>query len=166
MNKKKIKKFQIFSIIFTFILGTLLHFTYKLSGENSLIAIFSAINESIWEHLKLLYFPMLITIIIGQIYLGKEYKNFLCSKTFGIVLAIIFMITFFYTYSGIFGKSTAIIDISLFFVSVVLGESISYLLTINNYKCNKKVSIFILFVLLISFVFFTFNAPNFGIFID
>lgn len=166
MNKKKIKKFQIFSIIFTFILGTLLHFTYKLSGENSLIAIFSAINESIWEHLKLLYFPMLITIIIGQIYLGREYKNFLCSKTFGIILAIIFMITFFYTYSGIFGKSTAIIDISLFFVSVVLGESISYLLTINNYKCNKKVSIFILFILLISFIFFTFNAPNFGIFID
>ena len=65
MNKNKIKKIQIFSIIFTFILGTLLHFTYKLSGNNQLVGVFSAVNESTWEHLKLVFFPMLLTIIIG-----------------------------------------------------------------------------------------------------
>ena len=56
MNKKKIRDYQIFSVIFVFILGTLLHFTYKLSGENGVVAIFSTVNESTWEHLKLLYF--------------------------------------------------------------------------------------------------------------
>ena len=35
MNIKKIRNYQIFSVIFTFILGSLLHFTYKLSGEIS-----------------------------------------------------------------------------------------------------------------------------------
>lgn len=64
MDKNKIRNYQIFSVIFTFILGTLLHFTYKLSGENVIVASFSAINESVWEHLKLLYFPMLLTLII------------------------------------------------------------------------------------------------------
>ena len=75
MNRIKIRNYQIFSIIFISILGTLLHFTYRLSGENRLVAIFSSINESVWEHLKLLYFPMLITIIIGYFYIGKDFQN-------------------------------------------------------------------------------------------
>lgn len=54
----KIKKYQIISSIFVCILGTLLHFTYKVFGENSFVASFSAVNESVWEHLKLLYFSI------------------------------------------------------------------------------------------------------------
>ena len=101
MNKNKIKKIQIFSIIFTFILGTLLHFTYKLSGNNQLVGVFSAVNESTWEHLKLVFFPMLLTIIIGYFYLGKDVKNYVYSKTIGIIVSMSFIIVFFYTYSGI-----------------------------------------------------------------
>lgn len=65
MNKTKIRRYQIFSVLFTFVLGTLFHFTYKWSGENQAVALFSSINESTWEHLKLLFFPMLLTTIIG-----------------------------------------------------------------------------------------------------
>lgn len=101
MNKNKIKKIQIFSIIITFILGTLLHFTYKLSGNNQLVGVFSAVNESTWEHLKLVFFPMLLTIITGYFYLGKDVKNYVCSKTIGIIVSMSFIIVFFYTYSGI-----------------------------------------------------------------
>ena len=50
MEKKKILKFQIFSVIFTWILGTILHFLYEWSGDNKIIASFSAGNESTWEH--------------------------------------------------------------------------------------------------------------------
>ena len=65
MDKRKIRNYQIFSVIFTFILGTLLHFTYQLSGRNEIVGLFSAVNESVWEHLKLLYFPMLLTKTIS-----------------------------------------------------------------------------------------------------
>ncbi len=126
MDKNKIRNYQIFSAIFTFILGTLLHFTYKLSGENIIVASFSAINESVWEHLKLLYFPMLLTLIIGYCYIGKNAPNFLCSKTIGIITSMLFTIIFFYTYSGILGKNIAIVDISLFFVATILGEYVAY----------------------------------------
>ena len=78
--KNKFLRFQIFSLFFTYVLGTILHFTYEWSNENSIVALFSAVNESTWEHLKLLFFPMLITIIIGYFYLKTEkdeYNNFL-----------------------------------------------------------------------------------------
>lgn len=166
MNKKKIKNYQIFSVIFTFILGSLLHFTYKLSGENLLIASFSAINESVWEHLKLLYFPMLLTTIIGYYYIGKDIPNFLCSKALGIITSMVFIVIFFYTYSGILGKSISFIDISSFFIAVILGEYLTYKLITCKFKCNSRISIFILVVLFFCFIFFTFFTPNIGIFKD
>ena len=164
MVHNKIKNEQIFSVIITFILGTLLHFTYNFSGENKLIAIFSAINESVWEHLKLIYFPMLLMLIIGYFKIGKEIPNYICSKTIGIITAMVFIIIFFYTYTGILGKSIAIIDIASFYVAVILGEYISYSRIIKNIKCNNKTAILILISLLICFIIFTYYPPNLGIF--
>ncbi len=166
MKKTKIKKYQIFSIIFTFILGTLLHFTYDWSNQNSIVGIFSAINESTWEHLKLLFFPMLLTTIIGYFYFGKKVPNFVCSKTIGILTSIIFTIVFFYTYTGILGKNIAFIDISSFFIATILGEILSYLLIINNFKCNNKIAIIVLIIFIGLFAWFTFSPPNIGLFKD
>ena len=166
MSIKKIRTYQIFSIIFTFVLGALLHFTYQWSGENNIVAIFSSINESVWEHLKLLYFPMLLTIIIGYFYIGKNIPNFLCSKTLGILISMAFTIVFFYTYTGVLGKDIPIIDISSFFVATILGEVSAYLLIINKFKCNNIVAIIVLIAIFLSFIFFTYNAPNIGLFKD
>ena len=80
MNNKKILKYQIISVVSSIILGTLLHFTFEWSGKNELIAIFSAINESVWEHLKLTFYPMLFFSIIGYFYLRKISNNYRCSR--------------------------------------------------------------------------------------
>lgn len=165
-NKKLILKFQIISAIFTMILGTLLHFTFEWSKYNSLVALFSAVNESTWEHLKLLFFPMLLTTIIGYFYIGKTVTNFLCSKLIGIITAILFTIIFFYTYTGILGTNFAFIDISIFFVAVLLGEYITYKFLLSNLLCNKKISILILIILFLFFITFTYIPPKIGLFKD
>ena len=64
MNSRKILNYQIISAIFAIILGTILHFTYDWSGNNAFVGALSSINESTWEHLKLVFYPMLITSII------------------------------------------------------------------------------------------------------
>lgn len=165
-SRLKLLKFQIFSITFTWILGTILHFTYEWSNQNAIIGAFSAMNESTWEHLKLLFFPMLITTIIGYIYLRpkEEYKNFLCAKTIGIVAALAFVVIFFYTYTGIIGTNFAVLDIGSFFVGVFIGEYITYKLINKKIKCNKYISIFILTILLICFIIFTYNPPHIQLF--
>lgn len=166
MSKTKIRNFQIFSIIFTFVLGTILHFTYDLSGQNPIVGLFSAVNESTWEHLKLLYFPMLITIIIGYFYFDKKVSNFICSKTIGIITALLFTVVFFYTYTGILGTNIAIIDISSFFIATILGEFLAYILIVNNFKCNNKIAVAVLVILFICFMLFTFITPKIGLFKD
>ena len=166
MNNTKIRNYQIFSIIFACIFGTLLHFTYHLSGENGLVAVFSAVNESVWEHLKLAYFPMLITAIIGYFYIGNNIPNYLCSKALGILAAISFIIVFFYTYTGIIGNSIIFIDIASFFVAVILGEYLAYRLIIYNFNCNNILGIIIMIALLVCFIGFTYFAPHVEIFKD
>lgn len=166
MDKTKVKNYQIASCIFVCILGTLLHFTYEIFSENIFIASFSAVNESVWEHLKLLFFPMLLTTIIGYFYIEKNAPNFLCAKAIGIITSMLFIIIFFYTYTGIIGKSIVFIDIASFYVAVILGEYLAYRLMISNFKCNNIIAIIILTIILMSFILFTYFTPQIEIFKD
>lgn len=169
MEKKKIIRFQIFSVIFTWILGTILHFLYEWSGDNKIIASFSAVNESTWEHLKLVFFSMLITTIVGFLVIGKDNKKFWCAKTIGIILAMSFIIVFFYTYTGIIGTNFAILDIGSFFVAVILGEYVAYKIMTNDeykLKCNKRIAVIGLICILLCFIIFTYLPPHIGLFKD
>ena len=100
-----IKKWQIFASIFCLILGTILHFTYEWFNYNVIVGLFSTINESVWEHLKLLFYPMFFISIIGYFKIGRKLCNYWYAQMYGIVFALIFVVVFFYTYTGIIGRS-------------------------------------------------------------
>lgn len=165
-NKNSIIKFQIFSTILTMILGTLLHFTFEWSNNNLFVASFSSINESTWEHLKLLFFPMLLTIIIGFLYFDNDFSRYLCAKTFGIISAVLFTTIFFYTYTGILGTNITFFNIGSFFIAVLLGEFITYKIFTLNYSCNSKLSFILLILLLLCLVIFTYFPPQINFFKD
>ncbi len=165
-NCRKLIYFETFSTIFAFILGTILHFSFEWSGNNCIVATFSAINESIWEHLKLIFFPTFITLIIGYFLFRKIYSNYFCSKALGIIVALLFVVIFFYTYTGILGNNYAVIDISTFFVAILIAEFITYFRVCSNRKCNKFILGMSIGVLLISFIIFTYFPPKIGLFED
>lgn len=165
-SRTRLIKFQIFSAIFAIILGTILHFTYTWSKNNSIVGLFSAINESTWEHLKLLFFPMLITTTIGYFIFKDTFPNFLCSKTIGIITAMLFTVIFFYTYTGIIGTNYAFVNILTFILSVIIGEYVAYILTINSFTFNNIFCISILILLTVFFIIFTFNPPRINLFKD
>ena len=58
------KLWGIIGFVFVGVLGVILHFLYEFSGNNLIVAPFSAVNESTWEHLKLAFFPMFTWAII------------------------------------------------------------------------------------------------------
>lgn len=168
MNKK-LKTVQIVVIILAIVFGTLLHFTYEWSGENRIVGLFSATNESVWEHLKLVFYPMLILAIVEYFVVKKEANNYIEAKSLEIFLAIAFIIVFYYTYTGIIGKTFFIIDILTFIISIILGEWVSYKLMIRKSESttlSKILSSAIIFYFLISFILFTYNPPNINLFKD
>lgn len=164
-QKISFKKFEIISTIFSIIIGSLLHFTYEWSNRNPFLGIFSSVNESTWEHLKILFIPMFITTMIGFFYY-KNINHYLCQKTKGILLSLSFIIVFFYTYTGIIGNNFAIIDILSFLIAIILGEIYTYKKIQSFTPCSNKISILVLIVLTSSFILFTFYPPHIGIFQD
>lgn len=165
-KKSSILKFEIISTIFIMIVGTLLHFTFGWSNNNPLVGTFSAVNESTWEHLKLLFFPMLISTIIGFSYKWKVIPNYLCAKVLGIILAMSFVVIFFYTYVGIIGTNFAIVDIGSFFIAVGLGQYVAYQKMQSTSSCSNVIPIIILLVLCSCFLFFTFFPLHIALFED
>lgn len=169
IKKDKFIKAQIIVIFFSLILGTLLHFTYEWSGRNLFVASFSAVNESVWEHLKLAFFPMIIAAIIEYFFVKDEVNNYVEAKTIGIFTAISFIVVLFFTYSGIIGTSIIVIDILIFIASIILGEYVAYKLMKREAESTyitEILSIIILVFLLICFIVFTYLPPEVNLFRD
>lgn len=159
-------KKYILPYIFVCILGVLLHFTYEWSGNNFVVGFFSAVNESTWEHLKLLFFPLLfLTILQGRRY-SSSYPNWLCSRTLGMLAGIVFIVVTFYTLWGITGRLIDVINIVIYFAGVFIvfwtqEKASREMLSLGTSTC---VTIWI--GLSILFIIFTIHAPNLGLFYD
>ena len=162
-----LKKWQIIVTIICLILGTILHFTYEISKYNPIVGLFSAVNESVWEHLKLLAFPMTLMSLIGVFVVKKQSKNYWLSQVIGIVTAMLFVIIFFYTYTGIIGKNIAVLDIGLFIIGIILGEYVTFkIFKIENQFKAEIPSIILIILILMLFIVFTFYPPIIPLFED
>ena len=65
---KTLLKLDIIGFVFVSVIGTLAHFVFEWSGNNTVVGLFCPINESPWEHLKLIFFPYLIWTIAQKIF--------------------------------------------------------------------------------------------------
>lgn len=163
MNKRK----TIINIIIVSIVGTLLHFVYEWSGNNSLVGIFGAVNESTWEHLKLLFWPVSILTFIEFFIWRKENPGFLMSRFCAMLIGMFFIVTAFYTFTGIVGKPVDAFNISLYFVAVILTFFLSRLFEKNKIFAKQRTNLYAIIgfiVVAILFIVFTKNPPSIGLF--
>ena len=147
--------------------GTLLHFLYDLLGGAKWIAPFSGVNESTWEHMKLLFWPMFIYAIV-QSYFFRDREDFWCVKLRGILLGLALIPIIFYTYNGAIGKSPDWINIAIFFISAAVACIYeTRLFNSRKVKCkSSKLAFAVLCVIALLFAVFTFRTPEIGIFLD
>jgi hypothetical protein len=147
--------------------GTILHFLYDWTGGSVLVAPVTGVNESTWEHMKLLYFPLLIFALIQRRFF-KEYDSFWCVKLAGVLMGLVSIPVLFYTYNGAFGQSPDWVNISIFFVAAGLA----FLLEWRLFKegalpcCRPRIALTLLLLVGVLFVVFTFAAPEIPLFRD
>jgi hypothetical protein len=160
--------YELAGIVFIVIIGTVQHFTFELSGNQPVVGVFSAVNESVWEHLKLGFWPALVWALIEYRYIKKSTNNFFFAKTVGIYLIPIVIPILFYSYTAVLGESVLVIDIFTFVVAVIVGQLVSYkLLTYRELPdVLNKISLVALVLLGVAFVFFTFYPPHLPLFKD
>ena len=151
----------------TSLLGTLLHFLYEWTGGSILAAPFSGVNESTWEHMKLLYFPLFLIALI-QSRGFREHKNYWCAKLIGTSAGLVLIPVLFYTYNGAFGKSPDFVNITIFFIAAAAAFLIEYYLLKNGIPgCRRpKLTFAVICLYGILFVIFTFATPEIPLFLD
>ena len=110
----------IIEFLFISIIGTILHFTYQLSNKNLIVGLVSSKNESTWEHIKIALTPAFLFLIL-EIPFSYNNCNFIFSKFIMISTIIIMIPTLFYGYTYFLKKNVPIIDISIFFIAILLA---------------------------------------------
>lgn len=112
------------------LLGSLLHFTYELSGENKLVGIFSAVNESTWEHVKLALSGIFICTLVDIWFLGDN-PNYWLARSVSFVVPVIVIPLIFYSYTKFTGKPILAVDIASFFVAAFLS-TLAFILVLKS----------------------------------
>lgn len=162
---KHLKRDTIIGIFFVAITGTLAHFLYDWSNQNQIVGLFTPVNESTWEHMKLLFFPMFLYALGMIVALHKKYACITSAFCFGILAGTFLIPVFYYAYTSILGKNVFFLDISIFILSIVIAFWLSYQLTqsckLKNFTPLLCIMTGILFV---CFLVFTYNPPNSSIF--
>ncbi len=165
--KRSIGLWQLWGFAVTSLGGTILHFLYEWTGEAWWAALISGVNESTWEHMKLLFWPMFLFAVV-QSFFFRDKGNFWCVKLCGILLGLFLIPIIFYTYNGAIGRSPDWINITIFFVTA----AVSYIFEFRQFKrletpCNNpRLAIAVLCLIALLFLIFTFATPEIGIFRD
>lgn len=165
--KKSLTSWQIGGFVFTAVGGVVLHFLYEWSGEALPIALFSAVNESIWEHLKLLYLPLVGYALLTARWVAPDYPGYWCAKLWSTLAGLVSIPLLYYAYTGALGVSADWFNIFLFFLSAALAYAVDTHLLRHSLPCrHPKLAIGILVGLFLLFAVCTFSPPHLPLFRD
>ena len=165
--KRVTLKWALIGIAFIVLLGGMLHFVFGWSGEWRPMALIAATNESVWEHLKLGFWPALFYCIVEYKYIRKSTNNFLIAQAIGIYLIPITITTLFYLYTA-FVEDMLVADLIIFVLAVVIGQLVSYkILTARPLPAwTSKLGLLLLVLLTLAFSTLTYYATHLLIFRD
>ena len=147
--------------------GTILHFLYDWTKENALVSLFSGVNESTWEHMKLLFWPLFLFALVQRPFFNGQ-ETYWCIKLAEILLGLLLIPVLFYTYNGAFGKSPDWVNIAIFYITVLLVFLFEWwAFKGDRLRCkNPWLAFGAICIIGALFVVFTFSPPQLPLFQD
>lgn len=165
--KNRLLAWEIGSYIFVGIVGAALHFTFELSNFSSnWVAFFSAVNESTWEHLKMVFWPGVFFALLEYTYVRDQVNNYLVSKTVNVFLMSFVITIGWYIYAPAVGRSVFPVDLALYYIAVFIGHFVGYrIMKMPPVKPQTfRAAAAGMIVMLIAFSTFTFFPPRIFLF--
>lgn len=122
MALNKVRKLEMIGVVVVIILGFVFHELYKFTGNNFAIGLISPINESKWEHWKIVFWPMLIYGIIEFFFIKSAVNNFWFSKAIAIIIALLITFGVIELYELIAKEESMVVHIISYVAGIVLGQ--------------------------------------------
>ena len=164
------EKWILLGIPALFIIGSVFHFIYELTGKHIIVGLISPVNESIFQHIKMIILPIIcwwtLYYFIKGCKDGISGEKWFAGALASLLTNIILIPGIFYLYTGALGIESLIIDILILFISVFCGQ----LIGLHFYRYSKGFDttivqcIFVFIIVL--FAIFTLYPPDIPFFID
>lgn len=144
-----------------------LHFVNAFGG-GALGLVFGAVNESVWEHVKIFSFAYVGWAILQLCWLRVPFRRYAVAKCIGLYLLMGGMIGFFYAYTSFTGYSILEVDILSSLILLLLAQGLSYTLEVRENHLGEFFVPAMLLLLLYYLMFFSFTvfAPKLPLFRD
>ncbi len=164
------EKFIIKSIPLLFIAGSLFHFLYELSGKNGIVGLFAAVNESVWEHLKMIVLPVVLFWCVYYYAKGRKYSinkdKWFTSALASLLTALILMPMLYYFYTKAFGVELLAVDILILFLVLMFGQLLGFHFNKYSNGIRWQIAVLIMILIIIMFMAFTYYPPHLHLFLD
>ncbi|CAB4551152.1 unannotated protein [freshwater metagenome] len=144
------------------LLGSVLHFLFDWTKHNRFVALFSAVNESYWEHIKIAIWPVLVLQVVLFSLGGYQVSSFVPAATIALYSIPVSMVGLVFLYKSVTKHNILWLDISIFFVCIAIAQSIFVLILGQLSPTTGTVVMSSLFLLglVVAFLLFTFRPPN------
>ncbi|GMQ60717.1 hypothetical protein AN1V17_51190 [Vallitalea sediminicola] len=170
MNEnKKVIIAEIVSAVAIILLGSLFHFLYEWT-ECTAIGIFSPVNESEWEHIKIMFYPVILVSIIEYFFIRYDVNNYVFAKAISALVFIATTYLLIYLYELIFGEGEMALHVVTYIVGAFVGQLISYLIlrrsNSSKSKCKNLIGYYIFLFVFLIITLFTFRPLQCDFFRD
>lgn len=144
------------------VLGSLLHFLFDWTKHNKVAAIFSAVNESYWEHIKIAIWPVMLLQVVLFCLGGYQYASFIPAATIALYSLPISMVGLVFLYKAITKRNILWIDITVFFVIIAIAQTLFVLILGELAASPTTIVVSLLFLagLIAAFLLFTIRPPK------
>ena len=162
------RKIKIIGVFVIFLLSFLSHFMYELF-PNVLFSLIFPVNESIWEHMKLLVTPVLIFTLIEYIIYKKtgiNNNNFMLSYSISMLIGIIIYLILYLPIHYIFGHSSIFAIILLFIVFIIIEIISYYIMSYKEIRYSNIIGVIIILLMYIIFGYLTYYPLENDLFYD
>lgn len=163
-NLSRSEKWILAGIPVLFFAGTLLHFFYDFTGGSTLAALFAPVNESVWEHAKMIVWPVTLWWWLYACFSGKQYvadtEKWAAGSLFALITALILMPLIYYFYTEAFGTELLWVDILILFLCFLSGQ----LAGLHTYRYGNGIYPLLVLIVfaavILIFAWFTFFPPR------
>ena len=148
--------------------GSALHFVYDWTGGWRPVGLVAAVNESIWEHLKLAFWPGVAVACIQIWILSLPWSRLAAVKGVSLFITAVSIVGIFSSYTAILGHNVLWLDIGTFVLAILIGQAVSAFLLIRNIGGWPLLRIgqVLMILQLAAFATFTWYPPDHWLFVD
>lgn len=164
---RKWRTWETAGLFVVILLGNTLHFVYDWTGQARWAAYVSAVNESTWEHMKLLFVPWLLWTAAQCI--GLRSLRPAAPRAVGLLAGMAAIPLLFYGYTGVTGVNVGVVNVLIFQAAVLLAFWVSTALQKRGALTApvwQAVGVLVMVALCAAFVLWTVSPPALPIFTD